>query len=134
MSRSSVFRYKGKEADAQQAARVLNVEAVLMGQVTQHGDDLTINVELVRANDNSRLWGGRYKRKIADILTVQQDITREISESLRQKITGEGQRQIARRNTENPEAYQLYLRGRYFWYKRTEEGCEDFSCSSFRFP
>jgi serine/threonine-protein kinase len=122
MSRSSVFRYKGKEADAQQAARVLNVEAVLMGQVTQHGDDLTINVELVRANDNSRLWGGRYNRKIADILTVQQEITREISESLRQTITGEGQRQIARRNTENPEAYQLYLRGRYFWYKRTEEG------------
>ena len=122
MSRSSVFRYKGKEADAQQAARVLNVEAVLMGQVTQHGDDLTINVELVRADDNSRLWGGRYNRKIADILTVQQDITREISESLRQRITGEGQRQIARRNTENPEAYQLYLRGRYFWYKRTEQG------------
>ena len=122
MSRSSVFRYKGKETDAQQAARVLNVEAVLMGQVTQQGDDLTINVELVRANDNSRLWGGRYNRKIADILTVQNDITREISESLRQKITGEGQRQIARRSTENPEAYQLYLRGRYFWNKRTEEG------------
>lgn len=122
MSRSSVFRYKGKQADAQQAARALNVEAVLMGQVTQHGDDLTINVELVRADDHSRLWGGRYNRKIADILTVQQDITREISESLRQTITGEGQRQIARRNTENPEAYQLYLRGRYFWYKRTEEG------------
>ena len=122
MSRSSVFRYKGKEADAQQAARALNVEAVLIGQVTQRGDDLTINVELVRAHDNSRLWGGRYNRKIADILTVQQDITREISESLSQQITGEGQRQIARRNTENAEAYQLYLRGRYFWYKRTEEG------------
>ena len=122
MSRSSVFRYKGKQADAQQAARALNVEAVLMGQVTQHGDDLTINVELVRAKDNSRLWGRSYNRKIADILTVQQDITREISESLRQKITGEGQRQIARRSTENPEAYQLYLRGRYFWEKRTEEG------------
>jgi TolB-like protein/Tfp pilus assembly protein PilF len=122
MSRSSVFRYKGKDADVQQAARALNVEAVVMGQVTQQGDDLTINVELVRANDNSRLWGGQYNRKIADILNVQQDITREISESLRQTITGEGQRQIARRNTENPEAYQLYLRGRYFWYRRTEEG------------
>src|SRR5687768_7134947 len=122
MSRSSVFRYKRKEADPQQAARALNVEAVLIGQVTQHGDDLTISVELVRAKDNSRLWGGRYSRKIAEILTVQHDITREISESLRQTITGEGERQIARRNTKNPEAYQLYLRGRYFWYKRTEEG------------
>ncbi|HUR96862.1 MAG TPA: serine/threonine-protein kinase, partial [Pyrinomonadaceae bacterium] len=122
MSRSSVFRYKGKEVDAQQAARVLNVGAVLMGQVTHHGDDLTINVELVDARDNSRLWGGRYNRKIADILTVQQDITREISESLRLKLTGEEQRQITRRFSENPEAYQLYLRGRYFWNRRTEDG------------
>lgn len=122
MSRSSVFRYKGKEVDAQQAARVLNVEAVLMGRVTQRGDDLTINVELVDARDNSRLWGGRYNRRIADILIVQQDITREIFGSLHLKLTGEAERQIARRAPENPEAYQLYLRGRYFWNKRTAEG------------
>jgi eukaryotic-like serine/threonine-protein kinase len=122
MSRSSVFRYKGQEVGAQQAARALNVEAVLMGRVTQHGDDLIVNVELVDARDNSRLWGAQYNRRLTDILTVQQDITREISESLHLKLTGEEQRQITRRFSENPEAYQLYLRGRYFWNKRTEEG------------
>ena len=122
MSRSSVFRYKGKEIDAQQAARILNVEALLLGQVVQRGDDLIINVELVRTTDGSYLWGARFNRKVEDILTVQQDITREISESLRLSVTGEEQRQVARRSTENPEAYQLYLRGRYFWNRRTEEG------------
>ena len=122
MSRSAVFRYKGKGMDAEQAGRALNVEVVLTGRVSHRGDDLTINVELVRADDNSHLWGARYDRKSADILNLQQDITREISESLRLKVTGAKQREIARRNTENPEAYQLYLRGRYFWYRRTEEG------------
>ena len=121
MSRSSVFRYKGKEVDTQQVARALNVEAVLRGRVTQRGDDLSINVELVNGRDDSHIWGGQYERKLADILIVQQDITREISEELRQKLADEKQ-QLARRSTGNPEAYQLYLRGRYFWNKRTEEG------------
>src|SRR6266567_224835 len=120
MSRSAVFRYKGQNVDAQQAAHALNVEAILTGRVTQRGDDLSINIELVDGRDDSHIWGAHYDRKLADILAVQQDMTREISQRLRLEFTGEKQNLI-QRSTRNPEAYQLYLRGRYFWNKRTED-------------
>ena len=121
MSRSAVFRYKGQNVDAKQAAHALNVEAILTGQVTQRGDDLSINIELVDGRDESHIWGAHYDRKLEDILAVQQDMTREISQRLRIEFTGEKQNLI-QRSTRNPEAYQLYLRGRYFWNKRTEDG------------
>jgi hypothetical protein len=121
-SRNSVFSFKGKEADIQEAARRLGVSAVVTGRVTQRGDSLSIGVELVDASDNSQIWGGQYNRSMSDLLAVQQDISREISERLRQTLSGEEQQKLVRLPTENTEAYQAYLKGRYYWNKRSEEG------------
>lgn len=122
MPRSSVFRYKGKEIDPQTVGRELGVSAVLTGRVIQRGDDLSISAELVDLQDNRVLWGKQYTRKIGDILAVQEEIAREISEKLRLRLTTEEKKQLAKRYTENAEAYQLYLKGRYYWYKRTRDG------------
>ncbi len=117
ISRTSAFRYKGKEVDPRAAARELNVHAVVVGRVVQHGDTLSISAELVDARDDRQLWGDQYKRKLTDLLTVQEEIAREISDKLRVRLTGEEKRRFSKRETENTEAYQLYLKGRYFWNK-----------------
>jgi serine/threonine protein kinase/tetratricopeptide (TPR) repeat protein len=122
MARSTVFRYKGSDVDAIAAGRELKVGAVVTGRVFHRGDDLVIRAELVDLADGSQLWGGRHERKITDVLSIENEIAGQISESLRLKLTGEEKQQLARRPTANPEAYRLYLRGRYFWNKRTEEG------------
>ncbi|HEV2914139.1 MAG TPA: protein kinase [Pyrinomonadaceae bacterium] len=122
MARSTVFRYKDKEADPLQVGRELNVRAVLTGRVLHHEDNLLIQTELVDAIDGSRLWGEQYNRKMTDIFNIQEEIAREISEKLRFRLTGEEQKQLAKRHTDNPEAYRLYLKGRYNWNKRTPEG------------
>jgi eukaryotic-like serine/threonine-protein kinase len=121
IARSSVFRYKGKDIDPQTVGRELGVRAILLGRVTQRGDNLSISAELVDARDNSRIWGEEYSRKLADILQVQEEISREISDKLRLKLTGEEQNLVAKHYTENVEAYRLYLKGRYYWNKRNEE-------------
>ena len=121
IARYSVLRYKGKQTDPQAVGRELNVRAVLMGQVIQRGDDLSISVELVDVRDNRHLWGAQYNRKLADALAVQQEISREITDQLRLKLTGEEQRHLTRRDPSNPEAYQFYLKGRYYWNRRTTE-------------
>lgn len=121
IARNSVFRYKGKQADPQAVGRELGVRYVLMGQIVQRADDLTISVELVDARNNSHLWGEQYERKVTDLFSVQKEISRKISESLGLRLTG---RQLERANqnyTPNPEGYQLYLKGRYFWNKRTPD-------------
>ena len=122
MSRSSVFRYKGKETDVQTIGRELGVEAVLTGRVMQRNDELSISIELVDARDNSHIWGEQYNRKLSDILAVQEAISREVSAKLRVRLTGEEQKRLSKPATENPEAYQLYLKGRYYLSKRTDEG------------
>jgi serine/threonine-protein kinase len=122
MSHSSVFRYKGKEIDPQAAARDLSVQAVVTGQVLLHGENLTISIELVDGRDDRQIWGERYNGKLADILQLQSNISRDISNRLRLKINGEEQKLIAKRYTASAEAYQLYLKARYFWSKMTEEG------------
>ncbi|MDQ3820496.1 MAG: tetratricopeptide repeat protein, partial [Acidobacteriota bacterium] len=122
LARSTVFRYKGRDIDAAQAARELQVRAVLTGRVLQHGDDLTVSAELIDARDNRLLWGERYERKMTDLNSVQQEIARVVSEKLRQRLTGDEQRQLASHDTANSEAYQFYLRGRYYWNKRTPDG------------
>jgi serine/threonine protein kinase/tetratricopeptide (TPR) repeat protein len=119
--RSTVFRYKGKETDAMGVGKELGVRAVLTGRITQRGDSLTISTELLDVRDNKQVWGERYERKLADALAVQQEISREITDRLRLKLSGEEQRQLTRRDTANPEAYQFYLKGRYYWNKRTIE-------------
>src|SRR5713101_4933911 len=122
ISRNSAFRYKGRDRDPRAAARELGVHAVLTGRVMQRGDSVSVSAELVDTRDDRQLWGEQYNRKLTDILAVQEDISREISEKLRLRLTGEEKVRMAKRPTENIEAYQLYLKGRYYWNKRTEEG------------
>jgi serine/threonine protein kinase/tetratricopeptide (TPR) repeat protein len=114
MSRSAVFRYKGKDADPRMAGKELGVRAVLVGRITQRGDSLSVNAELVNTDDNTELWGDLYNRKLVDVLAVQQDIVAQIAGKLRAKLNSEQKTQMARGQTENPEAYQLYLKGRYY--------------------
>jgi len=122
MSRNSVFRYKGRNVDAQAVGRTLDVQAVLTGTVAQRGDDLTISTELVDVRNNRHLWGERYNRKLLDILAVQEDIATEISDRLRIKLTGEQKQRLVKQYTQNTDAYQLYLKGRYYWNKKTADG------------
>jgi TolB-like protein len=122
IARNSVFRYKGKEIDAQAVGRELGVRTVLTGRIVQRGDQLTISAELIDVGDNKQVWGEKYERKILDLLTVQKEIAKKVSENLRLRLTGEEQKLANKDYTHNVEAYQLYLKGRYFWLnKRTEE-------------
>ena len=121
MSRNSVFHYKGKDVDAQAIAKELNVQAVLTGRVTQHGDGLSINVELINAQDNTEMWGQQYNRKLADVFAVQEEIAKEISEKLRLKLTSTEQKQLAKRPTENLKAFQYYIQGRSYLQRSTRE-------------
>ncbi len=121
-SRSSAFHYKGKEVDLQRAGKELGVRALVTGRVVQRGNDLLISVELVDTQENNQIWGEQYSRKLADTLAVQAEIVKEISEKLRLRLTGEQKERLGKAQTASSEAYQLYLRGRYHWNKRTEEG------------
>jgi serine/threonine protein kinase/tetratricopeptide (TPR) repeat protein len=123
MARSTVFRFKGQEVDPQEVGRKLGVQVVLMGRMRQQGDNLIIKTELVNVGDGTQLWGAEYDRKLADALSIQRDVSREIYEKLRLRLTGEEKEQMSRRvTTSNAEAYQSYLKGRYYWNKRTAEG------------
>ena len=122
IARSSVFRYKGKEVDVQAIGRELNVRAVLSGQIKQEGDELRITVELMDVQGNRSIWVATYQRKTGDIQTVQKEIAKNVSEKLGLKLTGADQTQLAKNYTQNGEAYESYLKGRYHWNKRTEEG------------
>ncbi len=121
MSRGSVFRYKGREVDTQTVGKELGVRAVLTGRVIQRGDNLAVNVELVDTRDNSQLWGQQYKRNLADVFAVQEDIAREVSEKLLLRLSGGEKQQLARRYTENIKAYQNYMQGRTYSDRRTRE-------------
>jgi len=122
MARSTVFRYKGKEEDPQKIGQALQVSAVLVGRVVQHGDHLAVDADLVNTADGTELWGSHYDRGLADITQVQGDITRDISNRLRIQLTGNEQQRLGRAGTTNAEAYRLYLEGRQLWYGRTSEG------------
>jgi eukaryotic-like serine/threonine-protein kinase len=122
MARSTVFKFKGKEDDPRQIGQTLQVGAVLMGRITQHGDELGIDADLVNTADGSELWGSHYARKAMEVSEVQGDITRDISNSLRIHLTGTEQQRLSRASTTNPEAYRLYLEGRQLWHGRTPEG------------
>ena len=119
---SSVFSYKGKNLGAQAIGNELKVRAVLTGQITQAGDQLTIVAELVDVQNNSRLGFWKLPGKPADIQTMQKDLARQVSEKLRLKLTGADQSHLAKTHTESGEAYEAYLKGRYNWNKRTDEG------------
>jgi len=119
--RSSVFRYKAKDVDIQKAANELQVAAVVTGRVTQRGDSLLISAELVDTRRNRSLWSEQYDRKLSDALGIQHEISAEIASRLREKLTGEQKSTLTKGGTSDPEAYQLYLKGRYYWDKRTPE-------------
>ena len=123
MARSTVYRYQGRETpDPQQVGHELGVRAVLVGRLLRRADSLVLKLELVDAVDGSHLWGDQYTREMSDILTLEQEISTEISEQLRLKLTSAQKKNLTRRSTENSEAYQVYLKGRYYWNKRTEDG------------
>ena len=121
MARSSVFRYKGRDVDPQTVAKELKVQALVTGRVVQRGDQLIISSELIDARTSRNLWGDQYDRKVSDALSVQQEITGAISAKLRERLSGEGTKQVAKGGTNDPEAYQLYLKGLYYWERRTPE-------------
>ena len=121
MSRGSVFRYKGREVDPLTVGHELNVRAVLSGRVIQRGDGLSVNVELVDTRDNSQIWGQQYKRKLADVFAVQEDIAKEVSTKLRLRLSGGESQQVAKRYTDNIKAYQNYMQGRINTDRRTRD-------------
>jgi eukaryotic-like serine/threonine-protein kinase len=121
MARSTVFRYRQAQQDPLQIGRDLKVGAVIVGRLSQHGDNVAIETEMVDVSNGSQIWGEQYRRKASEIATVQDDIANDISGQLRLKLTGEEKKQLAEHATENSEAYQDYVKGRYYLEKRTPE-------------
>jgi TolB-like protein/DNA-binding winged helix-turn-helix (wHTH) protein/Tfp pilus assembly protein PilF len=118
-ARSTVFRYKGKNLEPQQVGSELKVQAVLNGRVMQRGEQLALGLELVDVRTGNHIWGEQYNSKLSDLMTLQSEIARDVSNKLRLKLSGADERKVTRSYTANAEAYQLYLRGRFFWDKRT---------------
>ncbi|MFZ0955249.1 MAG: protein kinase [Candidatus Sulfotelmatobacter sp.] len=118
-SRNAVFRYKGKNVDLQRAGADLGVSALVSGRVTVHGDAIEVSTELTDVRDDTELWGQHYSGKTVDIISLQQQITGDIAARLRPALNNSERRQVAQQGTQNPEAYELYLKGRYHWNKRT---------------
>ncbi len=121
-ARSLAFRYKGKDTDPLRAGKDLNVHAVITGRVTTRGNMLIIQSDLVEVSTGTQLWGNQYNRPIADIMAVQDEIAGEIFDKLRVRLTGEDKKRATKRYTDDAEAYQLYLRGRYYWNQGTIGG------------
>ncbi len=122
MARSTVFKYKGKEDDPESIGKALNVGALLIGSLTQRGDQVGVQADLVNAADGSELWGSHYERKAADITQLQGEIARDISEKLKIQLSGDQQQRLSNAGTTNSDAYKLYLEGRQLWYGRSEGG------------
>src|SRR5579864_4614235 len=122
MARSTVFRYKDKTLDPRAVGRKLNVDAVLLGRVQQRGDALLVGAELVDVQNGWQLWGEQYNRKLADIFSVEEEMSREISEKLLVRLSGEDRSLLAKRHTQSTEAYQDYLKGRYHLNRLTADG------------
>src|SRR5438874_2902382 len=120
-ARTSAFSFKGKNVEMGQIAGALRVKTVLEGSVRKSGNRLRITVQLVNAADGFQIWSERYDRQLSDIFDVQEEITLSIVDSLKLKLLGDRLSNVLRRYTANTEAYSLYLRGRFFWNKRTAE-------------
>ena len=118
-ARSSVFRYKGKDVEPQQIGSQLSVQAILSGRVVQRGEDLTLYLSLVDARNGNQLWGEQYNRKLTNLVTLQSEIARDVSQKLRARLSGADELKLTKNYTANAEAYQLYLKGRYHVAKLT---------------
>jgi TolB-like protein/Tfp pilus assembly protein PilF/predicted Ser/Thr protein kinase len=118
-SRNSVFRYKGKDFDVQKVGNDLGVAAVLTGRVSQRGDTVQVSAELTKVDDGTQLWGEQFTRPSTDLIALQQQLSTDIAEKLRSRLTGTEMKQVMQMGTQDPDAYALYLKGRYYWNKRT---------------
>jgi hypothetical protein len=118
-SRSSVFRYKGKDVDVQKVGKELAVDALLTGRVVQRGYTIQVSAELTNVQDNTEIWGEQYEGKSSDVMSLQPQIAGDIAEKLRSKLSGTEKQQVTKQGTQNPKAYELYVKGRYYWNKRT---------------
>jgi TolB-like protein len=121
MARSTVFRYKGSDADPRGVGANLGVGAVLVGELRRTGEGIEVSAELVDVRDGSQIWGGQYRRRLSGAYALQEEIAREISERLFIKLTPGQNERLNRSSTDDWEAYQLYLKGRYFWGRRRVE-------------
>jgi serine/threonine-protein kinase len=113
IARTTAFTYKGKPIDLAKVGKELRVRSVLTGKVVERGDSLIVQVDLVSTEDGSELWGQQFNRKSSELQTVEEEIARQVSNKLRVRLSGEEQGRLAKRYTENPEAYNLYLQGRF---------------------
>lgn len=136
--RSSVFRYKGKDTDLQTIAKELNVQAILNGRVVQRGEQLTLSLELVDVSKDSVIWTESYNRRQSDLVSLQSEIARDVSANLKARLSGADEQKVAKTGTTDPEAYQAYLKGRYYWNRRTAENLnkalEQFKIAADRDP
>ncbi len=119
-SRNSVFHYKGKDVDVQKVGNDLGVSAVVNGRVVPRGDNIEVSAELTNVRDNTEIWGQHYRGKSADIISLQEQIAGDIAAKLRSGLNTSEKQQVTKQGTQNPEAYELYLKGRYYWSKRTD--------------
>jgi serine/threonine protein kinase/tetratricopeptide (TPR) repeat protein len=124
LARTTMFRYKGQSADPQKVGRELGVAAILTGRVGRQQDELSIQIDLVRVADGSQVWGKQYNRKLVDMQNVREEVVSDVSEQLRLKLNPEQQQRLVKHDTENSEAFDFYLRGRFHLSKRTDEGIE----------
>jgi serine/threonine protein kinase/tetratricopeptide (TPR) repeat protein len=122
IARPTAFHYMRKDVDPRRVGRELGVATVLTGKVRQMQDALSVQVDLVDTATGAQIWGAGYNRKIADLVAIKQAIAQEVTAKLQLKLSGEEQRRLVKRDSTNAEAYQFYLRGRYFWNKRTSDG------------
>jgi len=122
LPRSTVFRYKGRDVDPQVVGRELGVRAVLLGRLQAVGDRLVLRAELVDTNDGTHMWGGQFQRQASDVFTLQEELAGQIADQLKLKLSRDDRKRLQKRHTEDPRAYEGYLRGRFQLAKRTLEG------------
>jgi TolB-like protein/DNA-binding winged helix-turn-helix (wHTH) protein len=130
-SRNSVFRYKGKDVEGEKVGKDLGVSALVIGRVAPHGDRIEVSAELTDVRDNTVIWGQHYSSKITDIISLQQQISGDLARKLRSRLSASEKQQVANQGTQNPEAYEFYLKGRYYTTRLTipdiKEGINDFN-------
>jgi serine/threonine protein kinase/Flp pilus assembly protein TadD len=124
IARGSSFRYGGKDVDPLEVGRSLGVQALVLGRIVRRGDELQLRVELVDAREKTQMWSGQYTCSGKEAQSVQAEVSRAVSSELRMRLTGEDEKRIAGRFTNDDEAYQLYLKGRYYWNKLTRDDLE----------
>src|SRR5262249_48080321 len=118
-SRYSVFRYKGKDIDVQKVGRDLGVSVLVTGRVVPRGDRIDVSAELINVRDSTQVWGHHYSRKSADIISLQREIAGDLAAKIRSRLSRSEKEQIVKQSTHSPAAFELYLKGRYHWYRRT---------------